>query len=202
MEEIEIDANCSEHEKSDSEQEKDSEPAADISISVPLKVDLKLDTEEAVTNDITAEDPEEKEKPAGIKKKPETDKLSVAKVEKSSQRITGSTVRREKSEDKSKMASSKSSAAFNKTTFASTVKSMGKVLPARAAGSTPRMTRALTTISPANKPVITRRTTAGLLITSQRLQSAPVKQVHKKLETPRLILRKIPKAKLNFITFL
>ena len=85
------------------------------------------------------------------------------------------------------MTSSKSFAAFNKTTFASTVKSMGKVLPARAAGSTPRMTRALTTISPANKPVITtRRTTAGLLITSQRLQSAPpVKQVHKKLETPR-----------------
>ena len=185
VEEIEIDANCSEHEKSDSEQEKDvvSSSKADPE-TVGNKNDSKLQVGEPVPNEAHDEDFPSKEnmnKLTGAKKKPETDKLAVAKVEKSS----GPAVKREKSEDKSKTTNSRPSAAFNKTTFASTVKSMSKVLPARAAGSAPRMTRALTAILPANKPVMTRRTTAGLLITSQRLQSTPLKLIHKKPETPR-----------------
>ena len=188
--EIEIDAGLSEHEKSDSEQEKDAvpslkpEPGSDIPSSAPSKDEPGDDTPGGDLNLQNTTGKENNPKP--VKKKVETDKpAAVVKVEKSSQKSVTPAARREKSEDKSKMSASRTSAAFNKTTFASTVKSMSKVLPARAAGTAPRMTRALTTISPANKPVIARKTTAGLLITSQRLQSAPAKLSNKKPETPR-----------------
>jgi len=162
---IETDAaNISEHEKSDSEQEKDDLDKADTAEKVLLssKNDNVVETESKIDTKVenSASSPPETPKPNTTPVKAKTN-LILERSLKNAQKP--------KVVEKPKPARAAVTVA-TKTTFASTLKGASKGVAARS--TVHKLTRALTTIAPAAKPAAARRTTAGLLITSQKLQAA------------------------------
>lgn len=233
--EIEAEANCSEHEKSDSEQEKDTVLTPDTSpeqntcqtldtaptvdtcssldrvptqetvptpdtkpedINLPQTEDTGkscmpskgcLDKKDGVDVDKTSKlNDSSSSKPGVLEITEQKVEIPIEKLGKAAEKLCSKSsvvvIGREKSADTSKL--SRNTGTCIKSTFASTLKSSAKAVSGR--GTTaPRLVRALTTMAPAPKPACTRRTTAGLLITSQKLQSGNSKPIVRKTEPSR-----------------